>query len=72
MKEFPASCRLLLIHLFFVGIILSFTVAPGWAQTFRGAILGTVTDTTGAVVPGRYDYRSQCGHRPCPDHGKPG
>jgi hypothetical protein len=39
-------------------LILSFAVlmvtaaAPGRAQTFRGAILGTVTDATGAAVPG--------------------
>ena len=39
-------------QLFFVGIVLSFTVMTGRAQTFRGTILGTVTDTTGAVVPG--------------------
>src|ERR1700687_5122824 len=26
--------------------------APGRAQTFRGTILGTVTDATGAAVPG--------------------
>src|ERR1700730_7469011 len=26
--------------------------APGKAQTFRGTILGTVTDATGAAVPG--------------------
>ena len=50
--KIPRECRLLLIHLFFAGLIVSLTVAPGWAQTFRGAILGTVTDTTGAVVPG--------------------
>src|SRR5215469_15396446 len=27
-------------------------VAPGMAQTFRGTILGTVTDTTGATIVG--------------------
>jgi hypothetical protein len=27
-------------------------VAPGWAQTFRGTILGTVTDSSGATVAG--------------------
>ena len=26
--------------------------APGWAQTFRGTILGTVTDSSGAAVAG--------------------
>ena len=27
-------------------------VKPGWGQTFRGTILGTVTDTTGAAIVG--------------------
>src|ERR1700733_8894424 len=36
----------------FAAIILGFAAFTGRAQTFRGTILGTVTDTTGAVVPG--------------------
>jgi outer membrane receptor protein involved in Fe transport len=38
-----AGCVLLLAML---------TASPGWAQTFRGTILGTVTDTSGAAVIG--------------------
>jgi hypothetical protein len=35
------------------GILLVLLNAPtGWAQTFRGTILGTITDTTGAAVSG--------------------
>ena len=26
--------------------------APAWAQEFRGAITGTITDGTGGVLPG--------------------
>ena len=37
------ACVLLLVML---------SAAPGWAQTFRGTILGTVTDTSGAAVIG--------------------
>ena len=48
----PRSWYPVFAQLFFVGIVLSLTVMTGRAQTFRGTILGTVTDTTGAVVPG--------------------
>jgi hypothetical protein len=48
----PRRYGFALTQLFFAGLILSLTVTTGRAQTFRGTILGTVTDTTGAVVPG--------------------
>ena len=32
--------------------LIALAAAPGTAQTFRGTILGTVTDATGAVVSG--------------------
>ena len=32
--------------------LLVLTAAPGWSQTFRGTILGIVTDPTGAAIPG--------------------
>src|ERR1700730_4906993 len=48
----PRTFRILLANLFFAALILSLAVKTGRAQTFRGTILGTVTDTTGAVVPG--------------------
>src|ERR1700676_3172448 len=32
--------------------LIALAAAPGTAQTFRGTILGTVTDATGAVVRG--------------------
>ena len=48
----PRRWCFVLAYLFFVAMILSLTVTTGSAQTFRGTILGTVTDTTGAVVPG--------------------
>ena len=35
----------------FAAVVLSFASAVN-AQTFRGTILGTVTDTSGAAVPG--------------------
>ena len=59
-------------QLFFVGIILSLTVMTGRAQTFRGTILGTVTDTTGAVVPGATITIRNVNTGLSPDHGKPG
>ena len=46
------SYRFALTQILLAGLILTFTVVPGGAQTFRGTILGTVTDTSGAVVPG--------------------
>ena len=38
--------------IFFRHLILFLAPTTGRAQTFRGTILGTVSDTTGAVVPG--------------------
>src|SRR5579872_2828161 len=32
--------------------LLVLVAVPGWSQTFRGTILGVVTDITGAAVPG--------------------
>jgi hypothetical protein len=43
-------CRLRLALTVFALMMLA--AAPGRAQTFRGTILGTVTDATGAAVPG--------------------
>jgi len=52
----PRSGRFVLAQkLLFAGLILcvtALTALPSRAQTFRGTILGTVTDPTGAVVPG--------------------
>src|SRR6266853_1853786 len=39
------------VALMFVALIV-LAATPGRAQTFRGTILGTVTDATGGVVPG--------------------
>ena len=33
-------------------LLVAIFAAPGWAQTFRGTILGTVTDSSGAAVAG--------------------
>ena len=33
-----------------------------FGQTFRGTILGTVTDPSGAVVAGGYHHREEHGH----------
>ena len=43
-------CRLRFALTVFALMVLA--AAPGRAQTFRGTILGTVTDATGAAVPG--------------------
>jgi len=40
------------IALFLFGVLLSVTSRPAFSQTISGDILGTVLDTTGAVVPG--------------------
>jgi hypothetical protein len=48
----PRRWHFALARFSFAILILFLTVTAGWAQTFRGTILGTVTDTTGAVVPG--------------------
>src|SRR5882724_5454689 len=39
-------------HLLIVLLLVLFLVVPANAQTFRGAINGTVTDPSGASVPG--------------------
>jgi hypothetical protein len=56
LKEKPMiSCRkrrLVSAQVLFAGWILLLTGVISRAQTFRGTILGTITDTTGAVVPG--------------------
>src|ERR1700747_2960853 len=36
----------------FVFLLVALTAAPAWAQTQLGTLFGTVTDTSGAVVPG--------------------
>jgi Carboxypeptidase regulatory-like domain/TonB dependent receptor len=33
-------------------LLMMLAAAPGWAQTFRGSIQGTVTDSSGAALPG--------------------
>src|ERR1700723_2233986 len=33
-------------------LMMTLAAAPGWAQSFRGTILGTVTDSTGAALVG--------------------
>ncbi len=33
-------------------LVLTLLVSPAWAQNFRGGISGSVTDSTGALVPG--------------------
>ena len=48
----PRKCRFVFAQLLFAGLFLSLTVTTCRAQTFRGTILGTVTDVSGAVVPG--------------------
>ena len=50
--KIPRRCSFVLTQVFLTAFIFSLGVAPSRAQTFRGTILGTVTDTTGAVVPG--------------------
>src|SRR5580693_8902240 len=36
----------------FVFLLAALIAAPAWAQTQLGTLFGTVTDTSGAVVPG--------------------
>jgi hypothetical protein len=45
----PFSIRRLLLCLF---LIVGVGCGAGWAQTFQGSFTGTLTDPTGAVVPG--------------------
>jgi len=40
-------------HVFLVGLLaLFFLAGPAWAQSDRATLTGTVTDTSGAVIPG--------------------
>jgi outer membrane receptor protein involved in Fe transport len=48
----PRRGRFVFAQLFFAGLILLISATTSRAQTFRGTILGTVTDTTGATVAG--------------------
>jgi len=48
----PCRPRFVLANLFFTGLVLCIAAMMAHAQTFRGTILGTVSDTSGAVVPG--------------------
>ncbi len=48
----PRRCGLIVTRLFFALVFLVMAVKAGRAQTFRGTILGTVTDVSGAAVPG--------------------
>src|ERR1700757_4009708 len=41
-------------QLLVVVLLFLFLITPAHAQTFRGAINGTVTDPSGAVVPGAH------------------
>src|SRR5215469_10627103 len=40
------------VRSFAVALLLTLTVTVSWTQTFRGTILGTVTDASGAAVAG--------------------
>ena len=40
------------IRIFLIAFVFLLGLTPSFAQTFRGAINGSVTDATGAVVPG--------------------
>ena len=48
----PRRWRQVAAQMFLTALILSVTAMTGRAQTFRGTILGTVTDATGATVAG--------------------
>jgi hypothetical protein len=48
----PFRRRLSVALAFFTLVVLAMGVQTGKAQTFRGTILGTVSDASGAVVPG--------------------
>src|SRR5215813_12284098 len=53
-ENLTMGCVRSLCKLFFAGlaVLLLLCAAPAPAQTFRGAILGTVTDSTGAAIAG--------------------
>src|ERR1700756_3155792 len=48
----PRSALLSLLRFTFATVVLALIAFRGNGQTFRGAINGTVTDPSGAVVPG--------------------
>jgi hypothetical protein len=50
--QYGATPRPLLAHFFFACFLLAFAAAPGLAQSTFGEILGTVHDSSGAVVEG--------------------
>jgi hypothetical protein len=50
--QYGAAPRLLLVPFFFACFLLGFAAAPGLAQSTFGEILGTVHDSSGAVVEG--------------------
>ena len=49
MNSFFRAIRTLVLIIFSLAL---FAGTPGFAQTFRGTILGSVTDSSGAAVPG--------------------
>jgi len=49
MRAFQLWCARAVAFLAGILAVASFA-APGWAQTFRGTILGTVTDSSGAAI----------------------
>jgi hypothetical protein len=51
-RTFPVSIRLVLMSLSMSLVFILLATLNLSAQTFRGTILGTVTDPSGAVVPG--------------------
>jgi hypothetical protein len=51
-RTFPVSIRLVLMSLLMSLVFILLATLNLSAQTFRGTILGTVTDPSGAVVPG--------------------
>jgi hypothetical protein len=48
----PLLPLLILLRVTFATVVLTLIAFTGYAQTFRGAINGTVTDPSGAIVPG--------------------
>jgi hypothetical protein len=47
----PLTPRLIRFALF-LWLVTGVLIRPGMAQTIRGTITGTITDSTGAVMPG--------------------